>query len=166
VATVVLLREDGSALMQHRDNKPGLSRAGMWCLPGGQLEPGEPSAAGARRELHEETGYDCRDLHFLAELPDVNEMTGEPYTLIVFWARYDGKQAIACHEGQAMQFLMRSEASSYAMPEIVLRAWDLALAFSGPSSPGEVGQKPGRVAGVDGSQLICEGESANANDHP
>jgi 8-oxo-dGTP pyrophosphatase MutT (NUDIX family) len=128
VAAVVLLREDGSALMQHRDDKPGLSRAGMWVVPGGHQEPGEPIEACAARELHEETCYRADGLHFLAALPDVNDVTGKAYTLVVFWGRYDGRQAVECREGQGLRFLKRSEAPAYPIPEVVLRAWDLALA--------------------------------------
>ena len=54
---------DGAALLQHRDDKPELRRAGMWVPPGGGLDPGEPAEAGARREIREETGYLCGELH-------------------------------------------------------------------------------------------------------
>jgi 8-oxo-dGTP diphosphatase len=127
VGAVVLLRKDGAALMQHRDDKPGLSRAGMWVMPGGHQEPQESSEQCARRELYEETGYWCDDLHFLAELPDVNDVTGKPYTLVVFWSHYDGRQMLECREGQGLRFLERADALAYPIPEIVLRAWDMAL---------------------------------------
>jgi len=41
VGGVVLLRDDNSALLQLRDNKPGLNAAGLWVFPGGHCEPGE-----------------------------------------------------------------------------------------------------------------------------
>ena len=62
VGGVVLLREDNAALLQLRDNKPGLNAAGLWVFPGGHCEPGESLEAGARREFREETGYDCGEL--------------------------------------------------------------------------------------------------------
>jgi 8-oxo-dGTP pyrophosphatase MutT (NUDIX family) len=128
VGAVVLLREDGAALMQHRDDKRGLPRAGMWVMPGGHQEPGESSEECARRELYEETGYRCDDLRVLAALPDVNDVTRKAYTLVVFWGRYDGQQALECREGQGLRFLDRAESPAYRIPEIVLRAWDMALA--------------------------------------
>jgi 8-oxo-dGTP pyrophosphatase MutT (NUDIX family) len=127
VATVVLLRDDGAALMQLRDVKPDLPRAGMWVIPGGHVEPGEAIEQCARRELREETCYECDGLRFLACLPDINDVTGRPYSLVVFWARYDGRQALECREGQRLCFMQRSEAANYPIPGIVMRAWDMAL---------------------------------------
>ena len=41
VGAVMLIRKDGSVLMQHRDVKPGLRRSGMWVPPGGHAELNE-----------------------------------------------------------------------------------------------------------------------------
>ena len=49
VSAVILLRDDGAALMQHRDDKPGLRNAGMWVPPGGHRDPGEEAVACAGR---------------------------------------------------------------------------------------------------------------------
>src|ERR1044071_3894179 len=68
VGGVVLLRDDHAALMQLRDNKPGLNAAGLWVFPGGHCEPGESLEAGARREFQEETGYVCAALQWLTEI--------------------------------------------------------------------------------------------------
>src|SRR5256885_7870725 len=62
IGGVVLLRDDNSALLQLRDNKPGLNAAGLWVFPGGHCEPGESIEAGARKEFREETGYECGGL--------------------------------------------------------------------------------------------------------
>src|SRR5439155_24976223 len=47
VGGVVLLRDDNAALLQLRDNKPGLNAAGLWVFPGGHCEPDESLEAGA-----------------------------------------------------------------------------------------------------------------------
>jgi len=127
---VVLLRSDGAALMQLRDNKPGLPRANMWVIPGGHQDPGEECLPAARRELKEETDYDCPDLCYLATIDDTNDVTGQTYKLTVFWARYDGRQQVRCLEGRELRFLPRREAGGMNMPEVVVQAWDLALRAS------------------------------------
>lgn len=33
--------------------------ANFWCLPGGRMEMGETAADGVRREIREESGFDC-----------------------------------------------------------------------------------------------------------
>ncbi|WP_019010263.1 NUDIX domain-containing protein [Deinococcus aquatilis] len=60
---VILLDERGRILLQQRGDD------GLWGTPGGAVEPGEDFLEAARRELLEETGLVCPDLH-LMELPD------------------------------------------------------------------------------------------------
>src|SRR5450830_1938866 len=54
VALIVL--EDGSYLLQHRDQMPGIFYPGHWGLFGGAIEPGETPSDALRRELREELG--------------------------------------------------------------------------------------------------------------
>lgn len=130
IGAVIVLRMDGAALLQHRDDIPGLRNAGMWVPPGGHAEPGETMMACARRELREETDYDALELRFLLAFDDV--VKGWPaYQLTIFWCWYDGIQAVTCHEGQALAFIERSLAGNYPIPAYLLDAWDAALAASG-----------------------------------
>ncbi len=46
-----------AVLLVRRANPPD---AGLWGFPGGKIEPGEPLAAAAEREVREETGVRCR----------------------------------------------------------------------------------------------------------
>lgn len=55
VTVDALVRSAGHVLLIRRKARPGL---GLWALPGGFLEAGEPLEAAARRELREETGLD------------------------------------------------------------------------------------------------------------
>lgn len=121
----MLLRGDGAALLQLRDNKPGLRHAGMWVPPGGHAEPGEAPDVCARREMREETEYDCADLRRLTVLEDRDGYSA--HKLTVFWAPFDGVQAIRCHEGQALEFIRRDRAEDYPIPPYFLDIWDLAL---------------------------------------
>jgi 8-oxo-dGTP pyrophosphatase MutT (NUDIX family) len=128
VAAILLLRDDGAVLMQHRDDKPGLRYAGMWVPPGGHAEPGEAMDECARREFREETGYHCEEMHRLASLVDDPGGKWPAYDLTMFWARYDGKQPVECHEGQGVAFLERKEAGDYPVPAFILDLWDEACA--------------------------------------
>jgi 8-oxo-dGTP diphosphatase len=125
VSAVFLLRPDGAALLQLRDDKPGVRRAGYWVVPGGHCEPGETLEACARREFVEETRYHCNDLYCLISIDD--EVEGYRYWLHVFWAPYDGQQPIECLEGQELRFVSRAQASDYLKIDYLLQCWDMAL---------------------------------------
>lgn len=128
VAGIVLLREpDGAALLQHRDDKPGLPHANLWVPPGGHCDGDETWDACAAREFFEETGYRCHNLRLLADLNVDDIPFSPPLHLKVFWDVYDGQQPVACHEGQALEFVPRGRATDIAMPEYLVRLWDQAL---------------------------------------
>jgi 8-oxo-dGTP pyrophosphatase MutT (NUDIX family) len=128
VAGIILLREpDGAALLQHRDDKPGLPHANLWVPPGGHCEAGEAFLPCARREFHEETGYRCANLRLLRELHVDDVEYSPPLLLSVFWDVYDGRQAIVCGEGQALEFKARSQAPQLAMPAYLVELWDQAI---------------------------------------
>ncbi|MEQ8786739.1 MAG: NUDIX hydrolase [Pirellulaceae bacterium] len=131
VAAVVLLRDDGAALLQLRDDKPGLPRAGMWVMPGGHCDPGETMEDCARREFLEETDYDCHDLKFLARYDDHDPTTDRHFDLHLYWARYDGRQPYCCREGQDLRFVPRQGAEQLNMPRLLIACWDASLALAG-----------------------------------
>jgi 8-oxo-dGTP pyrophosphatase MutT (NUDIX family) len=128
VAGVVLLRDDFAALLQLRDNKPGLRAAGKWVFPGGHCNYGEPIEECARRELREETGYDCRELHVLTSLVDDFEPGYPDHNVTFFWARFDGRQKIFCYEGQKLEFVHRKDAEQIPSSPFLARVWDQSIA--------------------------------------
>ena len=125
VAGVVLLREDGAALLQLRDERPGLRLAGQWVFPGGHCEEGERIEDCARREFFEETDYRCGVLNPLVQFLDDTE--AEVQDLTFFWASYDGAQTPRCLEGQTLEFVPRERAAGIKAPPYLARVWDLAL---------------------------------------
>jgi 8-oxo-dGTP pyrophosphatase MutT (NUDIX family) len=127
VGGVVLLRQDGAALMQLRDNKPNLNAAGQWVFPGGHCEDQEECCDCARREFLEETGYDCSGLNPLTEFHYISPEGGREYWFSFWWACYDGFTPVYCYEGQEVRFIRPNEIDDKLMPEFVLPVWELAL---------------------------------------
>lgn len=136
VAAIVLLRDDGAALLQHRDDKPGLSHANKWVPPGGHADSGETLDECARREFLEETGYRLGEIHRLARFVDDHPRGFPLLELFVYWSRYDGHQAVTCQEGQALAFIRREDAGRYDIPPYLLALWDEALAAAGGAASG------------------------------
>lgn len=126
VGAVFLLRRDGAALMQQRDEKPGLRHAGQWVPPGGHANPGEQIEVCAKREFFEETNYKCDDLRRLIQFKDL--VPGWPeYMLTVYWGIYDSSQDLACNEGQDLRFINRDEIFKYSIPAYLVDIWDSAI---------------------------------------
>ena len=116
-----MLRDDGAALLQHRDNIPTISDPGLWVFPGGHREWGETPQDAAVREMEEETCYRCHNLRPLTRLP-VDE--GE---LLFFWENYDVRQRMECREGQALRFVGRVKVESMPRQPYLTAVFDLAL---------------------------------------
>ena len=126
VGAVMLIRENGELLMQHRDVKIGLRNSGKWVPPGGHAEIYEDMKTCAQREFLEETNYDCQDLQFLTEFADYVE-GWPPYSLSIFWAYYDEVQKVQCLEGQNLKFIRWEDAHLYDIPKNILNLWDMTL---------------------------------------
>lgn len=128
VCGVVLLRNDGAALLQWRDDKPTIQDPGIWVFPGGHAEPGEKLHAAAKREFQEETCYRCDDLRFLVSFSA--EDLGYPgeYDIVFFWTCFDGAQEVKCCEGQDLQFIARDAVSLLPTRDYLPHVWDMAIA--------------------------------------
>jgi len=122
VVGVVLLRDDGAALLQHRDDISTISDPGLWVFPGGHVEWGETPRECAAREMEEETCYRCHNLRPLIRLAI------EGGTLLFFWENYDGRQPVACREGQDLEFIDRRTVESLPKQSYLTNVFDLALA--------------------------------------
>jgi hypothetical protein len=47
--------------------------------------------------------------------------------LHVFWAEYDGAQAVRCLEGQGLEFIPRERVADLVSPDFLAPVWDHAL---------------------------------------
>ena len=131
VCGVVLLRSDGAALLQLRDDKPGIADPGIWVFPGGHVEPGENLESAAKREFLEETCYRCDYLHEVVRFSAKEIGYSSDFCFALFWCRYDSRQQIKCCEGQELRFVPRRAAETLPKRDYLLNVWDMALAASG-----------------------------------
>jgi len=136
VAGVVVLRADGAALLQHRDDIPTINDPGLWVIPGGHVEPGETAAQGAVREVEEETCYRCAVARPLARFTGAELGYAGDFDMVFFWENYDGLQPIECREGQAAVFVRRAQAGQLPSRDYLTKVWDLALAARTAQSAG------------------------------
>lgn len=111
---VILIRDDGAVLLQHRDEKDDLVNSGLWCYIGGRVEPGEDFASAAIRELREETGYQAQTVHHL--LDEVYKRAdGLQVCRHIFFVIYDDRQPIKCHEGSEVEFIVERDLAAMAL---------------------------------------------------
>jgi len=108
---IILVKDDGSVLAQHRDDKPEILGPDTWCVTGGAREEDDKDLkTTACRELKEETDYilNPSDIHFLA-LDVYRTEKGREVQRTILWARYDGEQTIYTNEGQEIRFIRPAE---------------------------------------------------------
>jgi len=106
------------ALVARDDGKVLLVRtakwSGLWGIPGGKIEWGEPSEDALRRELMEETGLAVRDIRFVL----VQDAISPPefykdahFLLLNYTCRVDGPCAVVLNEeAQEHAWVTRDEA--------------------------------------------------------
>lgn len=135
IAAIVLLRADGAALLQHRDDIPTIRDPNIWVMPGGHLEPGEAPLAGGLREFEEETAYVCLRPRELGIWTSLQLGYTDSFTVHFYWDDYDGRQAVECREGQALRFVGRDEINTLPRRDYLTVIWDLALAARDGSNP-------------------------------
>ncbi len=128
VLAVVLRGE--RALVVRRSNPP---MAGRWGFPGGVLELGETVAAGAMRELLEETGVVAEPIGPLTVI-DTIDRDGEDrvrfhYTLVAVRGAWRSGEGVAGDDAEEVAWLSRAEIVEGGLPTApaLLPLIDLAL---------------------------------------
>jgi len=124
VAVGLIVAADGRLLLQHRDDRPGLSGAGLWGFFGGHLEPEERPAAAFLREMREEIGWRPRHFeHYLTtDAPPLPGDRGYGLGVIshVFAAHLDVPvEALTLNEGQALGLFAPDALPASIVPGLV-----------------------------------------------
>ena len=140
---VVCVREgaDGPEVLLIRRGHPPL--AGAWSLPGGRIEPGEPAADAALRELAEETGVRAE----LAGLIDVVDGLfpheaggpGRHYVLVDYAARWLAGEPRAGDDATEAAFVRLADLPAHDLwseTERVIRL-GAAMALPGAALPAQ-----------------------------
>ncbi len=83
MAAVALIERDGRVLMLRR-RQDDRSYPGMWCLPGGRVDPGESPVEAVEREVFEETGLRVRVGEALVERDSTLEARARIYRIVAF----------------------------------------------------------------------------------
>ena len=95
--------------------------AGLWSLPGGHVEPGEPLRAAALREVREETGVEAS----LEALVDVHEVLLRApegdlqahYLIVVFCGRWRAGEPQAASDAADARFVPLADLGGYALTD-------------------------------------------------
>jgi 8-oxo-dGTP diphosphatase len=82
---------------------------GLWSLPGGRIEPGEPVRAAALREVGEETGVVAElvgvlDIHDVIRRHPAGDLASH-YLLAVFYGRWVSGEPVAGDDATAARFI-------------------------------------------------------------
>ena len=124
VAVGLIAATDGRLLLQHRDDMPGVSGAGLWGLFGGHVEPDEALSAAFLREMDEELAWRPRhfELCLSAYVPPLpgDRGYGERVVSHVFAAHLDvSPAALTLGEGQAMALFAPDALPAAIVPGLV-----------------------------------------------
>lgn len=117
VVSAILVNPAGEVLLQQRDDRADLRYPGFWTLFGGSAESEEPPDAAIRRELWEELELELSLTFWKQYRCPARTIPGSLLTINhVFIGRLLRDIAtISLHEGQAMRFFSRAEASTLVL---------------------------------------------------
>ncbi len=104
VAALIVL-EDGSYLLQHRDDKPGIWYPDHWGCFGGSIDPGEGPLEALHRELYEELELEFEEALFFTRFDfDLTALGAGCHYRNYYVVGIDAARVsrLVLHEGQAV----------------------------------------------------------------
>jgi ADP-ribose pyrophosphatase YjhB (NUDIX family) len=110
VGVGVAVVDDGRLLLVQRGREPG---RGLWAVPGGNVEFGEPMREAARREVAEETGLDVEvgDVVWVGEF-----LEGAPHIVLIdFEGTVVGGDLGAADDADDVRWVPLDEATEYPL---------------------------------------------------
>ena len=110
--------DQGRVLLIRRGTEP---MKGRWSLPGGLLELGEPLAAGAAREVKEETGLEVEVLGLVEVLDRIyreDDRVRYHYVIADYLCRVVGGEMRAASDADAVRWIERAEWSGHSELQI------------------------------------------------
>jgi ADP-ribose pyrophosphatase YjhB (NUDIX family) len=114
VSTLVI--RDHQALLVKRAKKAGF---GLWSLPGGHVEWGEPLREAAAREVQEETGIACDIVRLLDTIDimhrDPDGRIATHYVVSVFLGRWQSRVAAAASDASDVKWVGPADLASLPM---------------------------------------------------
>ncbi|GBD10450.1 putative 8-oxo-dGTP diphosphatase 1 [bacterium HR23] len=128
LVAVALVERGGALLFVRRKMEPG---AGLWALPGGYVDRGEPVEEAARREVLEETGLRIE----VGPLLGLYSEAGNPVVLAVYLAQEVGGTLAPGAEVDALGFFPPHALPALAFPRDERVVQDWATRFLVPSRP-------------------------------
>jgi 8-oxo-dGTP diphosphatase len=103
---LVITDEQGRVLIMRRGNAP---YRGAWCLPGGQVEPGETVEQAAVREIREEQGVETALNGFVGVYSAPGRDPRGSYVSIVWRGRIIGGTLAPSEEAVEVRWLAQDE---------------------------------------------------------
>ncbi len=104
VAALIVL-DDGSYLLQHRDDKPDIWYPDHWGCFGGSVDPGEAPLDALHRELYEELELEFDEAEFFTRFDfDLTTLGAGRYYRNYYMVSIDATRLsrLVLHEGQAL----------------------------------------------------------------
>src|ERR1700761_4612516 len=109
VGVGAIVVENGRVLLVRRGREP---LKGIWTLPGGVLEVGEPLTAGVAREVLEETGLEVEAVEFVELIDRIHREDGRVryhYVIADYLCRLTGGTLAAADDAAAVRWVERAE---------------------------------------------------------